>query len=103
MTDSAPATQAATAPSSVKLAPLSPAERMRRTRERRKKELFCLTIELRKSEVDALIRAGRLKPEDRASDAAIKNAVYSVLEHWVVSTTPFRATAQQNGAPATPG
>jgi hypothetical protein len=102
MTDSAPASQAATVPAalSLKRAPRSPAERMRRTRERRKQGLFCLTLELRQSEVDALIRCGRLKPEERVSHAAIRNAVYSVLEDWVLSTTPFRATERpKNGAP----
>jgi hypothetical protein len=73
---------------------------MRRSRERRKKGLFCLTLELRLSEVDAFVRCGRLKPEERASRPAIKNAVYSVLQHWVLSTTPFRATTKPgNRAP----
>jgi hypothetical protein len=80
MTETAPAT---------KLTPLSPAKRMRLTRERRKKGLFCLTLELRISEVDALVRCGRLKPEQRASHSAIKKAIYSILEDWVLSTAPF--------------
>ena len=108
MTDSAPAltnaptSQTATVPAalSLKRTPLSPAERMRRTRERRKQGLFCLTLELRQSEVDAFMRCGRLKPEERVSHAAVRNAIYSVLEDWVLSTTPFRATERpKNGAP----
>ena len=80
--------------------PLSAAQRMRRSRERRENGLFCITLELRLSEVDAFVRCGRLKPEERASPPAIKNAVYSVLENWVCSTTPFRATTKPgNRAP----
>jgi hypothetical protein len=67
---------------------------MRRSRERRKNGLFCLTLELRLSEVDAFVRCGRLKPEERGSPPAIKKAIYSVLENWVLSTTPFRATTK---------
>ena len=71
---------------------------MRRSRERRENGLFCITLELRLSEVDAFVRCGRLKPEERASPPAIKNAVYSVLENWVCSTTPFRATTKPGTA-----
>jgi hypothetical protein len=100
-THKAPIAPAAPPP---KLMPLSPADRMRRTRERRKQGLFCVTLELRRSEVDALIRCGRLKQEERVSHAAIKNAVYSVLENWVLSTTPFRATTKpRRGAPVSGG
>jgi hypothetical protein len=79
--------------------PLSGAERMRRSRERRKKGLFCCTLELRLSEVDALVRGGRLKPEERASLPTIKNAVYSVLENWVISTSPFPASNRRGIGP----
>ena len=97
MTETAPAAPAA------KLRPLSPAERMRRSRERRKKGLFCLTLELRQSEVDALVARARLKPEQRASPAAVKNAVYSVLDDFVSASAPFRATVRpRNGAASAP-
>ena len=111
MTDSAPAltnaptSQAATVPAalSLKRAPLSPAERMRRTRKRRKQGLFCITLELRENEVAAFIRCGRLKPVERVSHGAIRNAVYSVLVDWVLSTTPFRATTEPGrGGPGAP-
>jgi hypothetical protein len=70
MTDAAP-----TAPEpTVRCAPLSSAERMRRSRERRKNGMFCLTLEIRESEVDAFIRCGRIKPEERTSPSAIKGA-----------------------------
>ena len=53
---------------------------MRRSRERRKHGMFCVTIELRRSEADAFIRSLRLKPEERASLPAIKKAIYSIVE-----------------------
>jgi hypothetical protein len=79
MTDAAPTAPAPTA-QAAKLAPLSPAERMARSRARRKKGLFCLTLEIRESEVDAFVRCGRIKPEERGSPAAIREAVYSLLK-----------------------
>jgi hypothetical protein len=43
------------------LSPISPAgERMRRHRQRRRDKLPCLLIELRESEIEALIRQGLL-------------------------------------------
>jgi hypothetical protein len=90
MTDAAPTAPAPTA-QAAKLAPLSPAERMARSRARRKKGLFCLTLEIRESEVDAFVRCGRIKPEERASPAAIRAAVYSLLKNLVVSMTPIPA------------
>jgi hypothetical protein len=89
MTETAPAAPAA------KLMPLSPAERMRLTRERRRRGLRLLAVELRESEIDALVRRGRLAPQDRASPAAIKKALYGFLnDHLTGAGAPsFRATA----------
>ena len=63
------------------LPPLSAAERMRRHRERRRDGLRCLTIELRETEIDALIRKGMLKTDARNDRDAILNALYAHLEH----------------------
>jgi hypothetical protein len=82
-----------------KLAPLTPAERMRRSRERRKNRMFCLTLEIRESEVDAFVRCGRIKPEERASPAAIREAVYSLLKNLVVSMTPYPSTSRPGTGP----
>jgi hypothetical protein len=82
-----------------KLAPLSPAERMRHSRERRKNGFFCLTLEIRQSEVDAFVRCGRIRPEERASPAAIREAVYSLLKNLVVSMTPYPATRRPGTRP----
>ena len=57
------------------------AERMRRHRERRRDGLRCLTIELRETEIDALIRKGMLKADARNDFYAIETALYQFLEH----------------------
>ena len=56
------------------------AERMRLYRERRRSGLRCLTIELRETEIDALIRRGLLKSETRNVDAEIIRALYAHLD-----------------------
>jgi hypothetical protein len=58
----------------------SAALRMRRHRERRRRKLQCLTIELRKREIDALVRKGILEAETRNNRQAIKLALYSFLD-----------------------
>jgi hypothetical protein len=52
------------------------AERMRLHRERRRRGLRCLVIELRETEIDALIRMGLLKAEARNNLPAIRHALY---------------------------
>jgi hypothetical protein len=47
------------------LAPSPAAERMRRHRQRRRSGLIYFTIELRKSEIEGLVRRGFLSPETR--------------------------------------
>ena len=61
-------------------APSPGAMRMARHRKRRKDGLRCLTIELRESEVDALVRAQRLAPERRGNRTAVKKALYGFLD-----------------------
>ena len=56
------------------------AERMRLHRERRRKGLRCLTIELRETEIDALARNGFLKIDARNDPYAIEVALYQFLE-----------------------
>jgi hypothetical protein len=56
------------------------AERMRRHRERRRKNLRCLTIELREREIEALIKKGLLKPEARNVTCDVQMALYAFLE-----------------------
>ena len=54
--------------------------RMRRHRERRRDGLRCLTIELRETEIDALIRKGFLKTDTRNDTSAIIDALYALLD-----------------------
>ena len=56
------------------------AERMRLHRERRRKGLRCVTIELRATEIDTLIRRGLLKAEARNNPSAICGALYAYLD-----------------------
>ena len=57
------------------------AERMRLHRERRRRGLRCLMIELRETEIDALIRMGLLRAEARNNLPAIRDALYDHFEH----------------------
>jgi hypothetical protein len=61
--------------------PISPAaKRMRRHRLRRRNGLRCLVIELRETEIDALIRMQLLKPEMRNKARAVTAALYAYLD-----------------------
>jgi hypothetical protein len=58
----------------------SAATRMRRHRERRRDGLRCLNIELRATEIDALIHKGMLKVDTRNDPRAILEALYLHLD-----------------------
>ena len=60
--------------------PSAGAERMRRHRERRRDGLRCLTVELRETEVDALVLRGLLPQESRHDRNSVLKALYSFLE-----------------------
>jgi hypothetical protein len=53
---------------------------MARHRDRRRNGLRCITIELRETEIDALIRRGRLALDNRADMAAVRKALYAWLD-----------------------
>ena len=60
---------------------LSPAaERMGLFRERRRKGLRCVTIELHEDEIDALVRMGLLNVEMRNDANAIIEAMYAFFD-----------------------
>jgi hypothetical protein len=61
-------------------APSAAALRMRRHRERRRDGLRCMTIELRETEVTALIRKGLLNEDVRNDLRAVKTAFYVFLD-----------------------
>jgi hypothetical protein len=52
------------------------AKRMRLHRERRRRGLRCLMIELHETDVDALIRGGLLEQETRNDRSAVLKALY---------------------------
>jgi hypothetical protein len=56
------------------------AERMRLHRERRRMGLRCLTIELRETEIDALIHRGLLRADMRNDPSAVTKALYAHLD-----------------------
>jgi hypothetical protein len=56
------------------------AARMRRHRERRRDGLRCLRIELRATEIDALIDRGLLKPETRDDAKSTIEALYAFFD-----------------------
>jgi hypothetical protein len=62
------------------------AERMRAHRERRRQGLRCLIIELRETEIDALIRKGLLKPETRNNPTVLREALYALLDGTLGAT-----------------
>jgi len=55
------------------------AKRMRLHRERRRQGLRCLMIELRETEIHALVRMGLLGAEMRNDAAAIVEALYALF------------------------
>ena len=59
--------------------PSPAAGRMRLHRNRRRQGLRCVTVELRETEIDALIRRGLLKAETRNDMYAVRRALYQYL------------------------
>jgi hypothetical protein len=57
---------------------------MFRHRERRRRGLRFLGVELREREIEALIRRGRLDPNHRANSAEVRQALYGFLNHYLV-------------------
>jgi hypothetical protein len=53
---------------------------MRLHRERRRNGMRCVTVEIRETEIDALIRNGLLKSETRNDLDAVRDAIYAHLE-----------------------
>lgn len=67
------------------------ARRMRRHRDRRKRSCRCITIELRESEVDELIRLRLLAAGERSDNLAVRKAVHGLFDR--VFPARRRATA----------
>jgi hypothetical protein len=63
------------------LSPVSPAaERMRRYRERRRRGLSCIKVQLWRSEVEGLIACKLLEPTQREDRNAIAAALHRYLD-----------------------
>ena len=58
---------------------------MRLHRARKSAGLRCLTLEVRETEIVALIRKGLLRPDSRHDDKAIRSAFYSLLDRHLGS------------------
>jgi hypothetical protein len=67
--------------------PSAAAERMRRHRERRRQGLRSLTIDLRETEIDALVRRSLLKAETRNDVYAVRKALYQYLDQTLGATS----------------
>jgi hypothetical protein len=57
------------------------AERMRAHRERKKSGMRCVAIELRETEIDALVRIAFLKADIRGDKTALAHAIYAYFDH----------------------
>ena len=66
------------------------AERMARHRKRRRDGLRCLRIEMRETEIDALIELGLLRNDDRQNRNAILSAVYTFFDRTLGSVRVTR-------------
>lgn len=60
--------------------PMTSAERMRLTRERRKNRLTIVKLDIKASEIDKLVERGLLAAADRNDPAAIAKAFYGLFE-----------------------
>ena len=72
---------------SVPISRSAAAERMRAHRNRRRKGLRCIRIELRETEVDVLIRKGLLRTDARNDLNAVVKALYHHLDATLGAST----------------
>jgi hypothetical protein len=70
------------------------AERMARHRLRRKRGLRSLAIDILETEINALIRRGRLAPESRGDLVAVRRALYRFFNDTLI---PFGDAVTRNG------
>jgi hypothetical protein len=64
-----------------KVARTHAAERMRRCRQRRRDGLRCYRLDLRDSEIEALVRRGLLLAAEKTNRTAVIKAMYAFLDH----------------------
>ena len=61
------------------------AQRMRAHRDRRRKGLHCFTLEIRRREIDVLVKRGLLEPDARNDPYEVKMALYRHLDKTLTS------------------
>ncbi len=63
-----------------KIARTRGAERMRRCRQRRRDGLRCYSLDVRDSEIEALVRRGLLLASEKTNRTAVIKAMYAFLD-----------------------
>jgi hypothetical protein len=76
----------------VKIPPLTGGERVRRTRDRKRKGIIFLGIELLPTERDALVRMELLNEAARNDKIAVRDALYAYFEKYLDTETPSAPT-----------
>jgi hypothetical protein len=69
--------------------PLTGSQRVRRTRERKRKDIIFLGIEILPRERNALIRIGLLNKADRNDKIAVRDALYAFFEQHLDPEPPL--------------
>ena len=78
-------TEMSSEPKSPPVARSAAAERMRAHRDRRRKGLHCFTLEIRRREIDVLVKRGLLEPVARNDPYEVKMALYRHLDKTLSS------------------
>jgi hypothetical protein len=74
-------------PTTQQIARSAGVERMRAHRERRRAGLRCVTVQLRETEVDVLIRRGLLKADARDDLHALRDALHAHFDRTLATPT----------------
>jgi hypothetical protein len=69
-------------------APLTGSQRVALSRQRKRKDIVFVGIEIRPTERDALIRVGLLNRAERNSKIAVRDALYAYFEKYLDPETP---------------
>ena len=78
-------TETSSGPTSPPVVRSAAAERMRAHRDRRRKGLHCFTLEIRRREIDVLVKRGLLEPVARNDPYEVKMALYRHFDKTLTS------------------
>jgi hypothetical protein len=67
--------------------PSTAAERMRAHRDRRRRGMRCLWVELRATEIDTIVSVGLIKPDARNDINAVRDGFYAFLDRALRPTS----------------